>query len=296
MGPAFLRSPAGPLPEDPDDDARLPPSLLALKQEAERQIAEWRTTGSGLVSSCLYDATAFYSTGLGANHSHDAQIALLATGPSPKRYSNVDLSLYFDDASKRLAPDIGNIVIAANSVQPHSEGEVVLISNDPDVPPDIRMNYYDDPRDMKIMLSVIRRALDVAAHWPARHELGPMMLPPFLAKKHGHEVGTELSDALLEDLALHFSLTVYHHTCTCRIGDVVDPRLRVLGMRGLRVADASIMPNIISGNTNAPAIMIGEKAAEMIATDHGVKIREFVGERHLWETVEDPPSHKAPLR
>jgi choline dehydrogenase len=73
------------------------------------------------------------------------------------------------------------------------------------------------------------------------------------------------------------SLTVYHHACTCRIGDVVDPGLRVLGVGSLRVADASVMPNLISGNTNAPSIMIGEKAAEMIAIDHGVKLAEFVG-------------------
>ena len=86
------------------------------------------------------------------------------------------------------------------------------------------------------------------------------------------------ADALLEDLALHFSLTVYHHTCTCRIGDVVDPQLRVFGVERLRVADASIMPRVISGNTNAPSIMIGEKAAEMIAVDHGIKLVEFVGE------------------
>ena len=58
---------------------------------------------------------------------------------------------------------------------------------------------------------------------------------------------------------------------------VVDPTLRVMGVRNLRVADASVMPNIMSGNTNAPSIMIGEKAAEMIAHDHGVRLREFVG-------------------
>ena len=106
-----------------------------------------------------------------------------------------------------------------------------------------------------------------------------MLIPPFLAAQHGYDAGGELSDALLEDLARHFSLTVYHHTCTCRIGDVVDPRLRVLGVDKLRVADASVMPNIPSGNTNAPSIMIGEKAAEMIAADHGVQLRAFVGER-----------------
>jgi choline dehydrogenase-like flavoprotein len=71
-------------------------------------------------------------------------------------------------------------------------------------------------------------------------------------------------DALLEDLALHFSLTVYHETSTCRIGDVVDSRLRVMGVLILRVADASIMPNVISGNTNAPTIMIGERLAEFV--------------------------------
>ena len=61
--------------------------------------------------------------------------------------------------------------------------------------------------------------------------------------------------------------------------ELVDHRLRVMGVGRLRVADASVMPNVISGNTNAPSIMIGEKAAEMIAVDHGVKLAAFVGER-----------------
>lgn len=104
------------------------------------------------------------------------------------------------------------------------------------------------------------------------------MVPPHLARKHGHETGTLPSDALLEDLARHYAMTVYHLTSTCRIGSVVDPRLRVLGVDRLRVADASVMPNVISGNTNAPCIMIGEKAAEMMAADHKVQLAEFVGE------------------
>ena len=102
------------------------------------------------------------------------------------------------------------------------------------------------------------------------------MVPPSLAAKHGHVAGETPSDALLEDLARHYSCTVYHLTSTCRMGDVVDPRLRVNGVANLRVADASVMPNVVSGNTNAASIMIGEKAAEMIAADHGVKLREFV--------------------
>jgi choline dehydrogenase-like flavoprotein len=86
-----------------------------------------------------------------------------------------------------------------------------------------------------------------------------------------------MSDELIEDLARHYSSTVYHLTSTCRIGSVVDPQLRVLGVDGLRVADASVMPNVVSGNTNATAIMIGEKAAELIAVAHDVELNEFVG-------------------
>jgi choline dehydrogenase-like flavoprotein len=144
-------------------------------------------------------------------------------------------------------------------------------------PPDIRMNYFADGHDMKVALAIIRKALDVIAHWPAARGLGAPFVPRPLAAKHGYRDGDPLSDALLEDVTRHYCTTTYHPTSTCRIGDVVDPRLRVSGVGHLRVADASVMPNIISGNTNAPAIMIGEKAAEMIARDHRLKLETFVG-------------------
>jgi choline dehydrogenase-like flavoprotein len=106
--------------------------------------------------------------------------------------------------------------------------------------------------------------------------LGPLLVPPALAAEHGYTAGDTPSDAQLEDLSRHYSFTVYHLTSTCRMGSVVDARLRVNGVDGLRVADASVMPNVVSGNTNAASIMIGEKAAEMLASDHGVKLAEFV--------------------
>jgi choline dehydrogenase-like flavoprotein len=169
------------------------------------------------------------------------------------------------------------MIVLANPVQPHSEGEIVLESADPFAHPAIRMNYFCDPHDMKVMVAVMRQALDIVAHWPTPHAIGPLLVPPFLAAKHGHVEGHVPSDALLEDLALHYSMTVYHPTTTCRIGSVVDSRLHVHGVDRLRVADASVMPNIVSGNTNAAAIMIGEKAAEMLAVDHGIKLDSFVG-------------------
>ena len=162
------------------------------------------------------------------------------------------------------------MIVLANPVLPHSEGEIVLEGADAPTHPAIRMNYFGDAHDMKVMIAVLRRSLDVVAHWPAHRKIGPLMVPPLLAKKHGHQEGATPGDALLEDLALHFSLTVYHLTSTCRIGSVVDLRLRVEGVGRLRVADASVMPNVVSGNTNAAAIMIGERAAEMVAADHGV--------------------------
>jgi choline dehydrogenase len=281
MGPDALRAPAGPLPADPADDADLPEELRALKSEAERRVTEWATTGHGLVSSSLYEASAWFSTGLGDHHTHDAQLAFFACGYNDdiwRRCLRVDPSEYFDDPDQRLAPDAESVIVLANPVQPHSEGEIVLSSAEPSDQPDIRMNYFDDPHDMEVMIAVLRRALDVVAHWPAPRELGPLLVPRALAAKHGFAPGDTPGDDLLADLARHYSFTVYHLTSTCRMGSVVDSRLRVIGVADLRVADASIMPNVVSGNTNAASIMIGEKAAEMLAADHGMQLREFVAQ------------------
>ena len=281
MGPDALRAPAGPLPADPADDANLGEELKAVKAEAERRLTEWATTGRGLVSSSLYEACAWFSTGLGDHHTHDAQLALFACGYNRDIWQGclrVDPDQYFDDADARLAPDAETMIILANPVQPHSEGEIVLVSADPLDHPDIRMNYYGDPYDMEVMVAVLRRALEVAKNWPAHRPIGPLLVPPGLATRHGYGTGDTPSDALLEDLARHYSFTVYHLTSTCRMGSVVDPRLRVIGVADLRVADASVMPNVTSGNTNAASIMIGEKAAEMIAADHGVHLKEFAGQ------------------
>lgn len=279
MGPDALRQPAGPLPRDAAQDASMPAELQNLKREAERRFNEWATTGRGLISSSLYDAAAWFSTGLGDLHSHDAQIACIPCGYSLELWNSllrVNATQFFDNAAQRLSPDAQSIIILANPVLPHSEGEIVMESAEPAVPPDIRMNYYADPHDLKVMLAVLRRAFEIVAHWPGRQRIGPWLAPPFLAAKHGYEPGTRPSDAMLEDLALHFSITVYHLTGTCRMGEAVDPQLRVRGVRNLRVADASAMPTLVSGNTNAACVMIGERAAEMVAADHGIALAEFV--------------------
>ena len=107
MGPDALRAPAGPLPADPADDADLPEELQALKAEAERRVTEWATTGHGLVSSSLYEACAWFSTGLGDDHTHDAQLGFFVCGYNDDIWRTclrVDPGEYFDDPGQRLAP------------------------------------------------------------------------------------------------------------------------------------------------------------------------------------------------
>jgi choline dehydrogenase-like flavoprotein len=280
MGPDALREPAGPLPADPADDVNLPPELAGLKAEAERQITEWATTGKGLVSTSLYDASAFFSTGLGDEHTHDAQIGLFACGYNGdilRALLLTDADEYFADPESTFAPEAENMMILANPVQQHSVGEIRLNSANPLDAPDIRFNFYEDPHDIKVMTAVYRKGLQIHDRLQANHGVGPVLIPPALAAKHGHTPGTAISDELIEDLMLHYSWSVYHATSTCRIGSVVDPELRVIGVQGLRVADASVMPNVVSGNTNAACIMIGEKAAELIGRDYGLALDEYVG-------------------
>jgi choline dehydrogenase len=279
LGPDALRAPAGPLPADPADDADLPPELEGLKAEAERRVMEWATTGKGLASSSFYDAVAFFSTGLGDLHTHDAQIGLLACGYTPdiwRHLFRVDPADYFEDPDTALSPVAETVVVLPNPVQPHSEGEVRLVSSDVADAPRIDLNYLADPYDVTVMVAVMRRALEIVEHWPGAG-LGPLMVPPALAAAHAHAAGEVPSDALLEDLARHYALTVYHETSTCRMGSVVDAELRVLGVAGLRVADASIMPTVVSGNTNAATIMIGERASELIAEEHELTLATTVG-------------------
>jgi choline dehydrogenase len=280
MGPDALRAPAGPLPADAADDGELEGELEALRAEAERRVTEWATTGQGIASSSLYEACAWFSTGLGDEHTHDAQLGFFVCGYNADLWRDclrIEPADYFSDPEDALGPDAESVIVLANPVKPHSRGEVVLASADPADAPDIRMNYYGDPHDLDVMVSVVRKALDVVAHWPGSGALGPMYVPPSLTAAHGHEPGDTPTDELIMDLARHYSTTVYHPTSTCRIGDVLDERLRVKGVAGLRVADASVMPDVVSGNTNAAVIMIAEKAAEILAADHGIALREHVG-------------------
>ena len=151
----------------------------------------------------------------------------------------------------RCRPDAESIIVLANPVQPHSEGEIVLAKRRPARAP--RHPHELLRRSARHGGDGRGACAGRSTSWrTGRRSIGPLLVPPSLAAKHGHSRATVPSDALLEDLARHYSFTVYHLTSTCRIGSVVDPRVaRGQGVQGLRVADASVMPNVVSGNTNA---------------------------------------------
>ena len=141
-------------------------------------------------------------------------------------------------------------------LKPTSRGQVTLRSARPDTKPRVVHNYLATDDDRKSMLAGMRIAMDIAGQ-PAMQSV---ISGPFVAPASG-------SDEDLMDFARRSSQTLFHPTSTCAIGSVVDSRLRVLGVEGLRVVDASVMPSVPRGNTNAPTIMIAERAAGLIHED-----------------------------
>jgi choline dehydrogenase len=138
-------------------------------------------------------------------------------------------------------------------LQPQSRGNVTLSSNDPTAKPLIRHNYYAAEEDMATMVAGCRKLLDIVGQ-PA---LRPFAGTPFTVPEGDGD------DDLRAHVARHTS-TLYHPVGTCAMGSVVDDQLRVNGIDSLRVVDASVMPMVPRGNTNAPTIAIAERAADLI--------------------------------
>ncbi|XP_055388391.1 glucose dehydrogenase [FAD, quinone] [Condylostylus longicornis] len=154
-------------------------------------------------------------------------------------------------------------------LRPRSRGWVRLKSKNPFQIPIMNPNYFTDPFDIKTIVEGTKIALRVAKA-KVFQQFGSRLYQKPLTNCKNYQF---LSDEYLECHARTISMTIYHPCGTAKMGPpwdneaVVDSRLRVYGVRGLRVIDASIMPTITSGNTNAPVIMIGEKGADMIKED-----------------------------
>jgi choline dehydrogenase len=188
--------------------------------------------------------------------------AFLKTNP---RLASPDIQIHFlpfstDKMGEKLHSFSG-FTASVCQLRPESRGSLRIKSADPSVPPEIRINYLATETD---------RAANVEGLKILRKILNAPALKPFVVDEY--DPGAKVvSD---EDLLAHCrrrGSTIYHPTSTCRMGNdplaVVDQRLKVRGIEGLRVVDGSIMPDLVSGNTNAPIVMIAEKASDMILQD-----------------------------
>ncbi len=147
------------------------------------------------------------------------------------------------------------------NLRPTSRGHVRIQSPRQDTHPEIRLNYLSTAEDQRVAVDALRFTRRIMAA-RALQKYSPTEWKP------GRDIAEDLD---LLQAAGDLGTTIFHPVGTCKMGKdpmaVVDHRLRVHGVRGLRVVDASIMPTLTSGNTNAPTIMIAEKAAGMICED-----------------------------
>jgi choline dehydrogenase len=157
----------------------------------------------------------------------------------------------------RFSPPLPNFTMLVARTHPASRGRLWLGSPDPLAPPRIDPAYFTEPADLQYVKEGLRAVLEIGARRPFRSNVRALNLPEAMP-----------DDAALTEHVRRWSQTEYHPVGTCAMGvdedSVVDPSLNVRGVDGLRVIDASVMPAIISGNTNAAAIMIREKGADLV--------------------------------
>ncbi|WP_170360971.1 GMC family oxidoreductase [Ruegeria arenilitoris] len=210
-----------------------------------KHLLRWRKTGVSMAATPFAEGAAF-----------------LKTSPDLDR---PDIQLHFtialvDDHARKLHLGYG-FSCHICKLRPESRGTLSLHSADPFAAPAIDPAFLSDPRDLDTMIKGARMTREI-------------LEAPALAKyRHKEMFGTDTArtDPDWEGHIRARADTIYHPVGTCKMGvddlAVVDPQLRVRGLQGLRVVDASVMPTLVSGNTNAPTIMIAEKAADMILAD-----------------------------
>lgn len=211
-------------------------------------VVEYLLSGKGLLASAAAQAGVFIR--------------------SDERAGSPDIQVQFRPFSMFITPEgtFGSeadptVTASCTVLRPRSRGSVTLASKDPSQPPNILFNYLTDEADLNVLVDGVKWIRRIFAQKPfsdmVRHEGLP-----------GAEIS---SDADLAAYVRSNAQAMYHPVGSCRMGSdgmaVVDERLRVHGLGGLRVVDASIMPNIVSGNTNAPTIMIADRACALMEED-----------------------------
>ena len=231
--------------------ARTKPGPLHAKMRADRIVRELAKTY-------------FFGTGI-ANDLPGGVMAFLKSGPDA---ALPDIQLLFNAAPMAASPYFAPFVqpfadsfaCRAALLRPESRGECMLASADPRVPVRIRQNFLATDKDWDVLRRSVRMVREIGRQAP---------LAPFVASEIAPGPDCR-SDAAIDAHIRATGITVHHPLGTCKMGvasdraAVVDHELKVLGTDGLRVVDASVMPDLVGGNINAPVIMIAEKAADLI--------------------------------
>ena len=210
------------------------------------EIAKWLTTGKGALTFGVSSAQVFTRSREGVE-APDIQLLFSPASYDPAKFGELERE--------------PGATVAVSIARPESRGTIMAVSADPAVRPVIKPNYLSAPGDLRVALAGVKLARSIfAAPAFAAHSAGEIVPGP--------SVSTEEQ---LSEYVRNFGTSIYHPVGTCKMGEdpqaVVDSRLRVRGLSGLRVVDASIMPAVTTGNTNAPTIMIAEKGAAMIRED-----------------------------
>ncbi|TSD99744.1 choline dehydrogenase [Skermania sp. ID1734] len=208
-----------------------------------RRLIQWQLTGKGPLASNIGEGGGFFASRDGLA-GPDIQIHVAPTG-------------FYDNGLRE--PQAQMFTAGVTLVKVASRGRLRLRSADPTWRPELDPEYFAEPVDMDSVVAGTRRVLDIVSQGPLARFLDKPFLPDRL---------DGISDSDIRDHARAWTQTLYHPVATCAMGSgelsVVDPQLRVHGVEKLRVVDASVMPEVPRGNTNAPTIMIAEKAADLI--------------------------------
>jgi choline dehydrogenase len=210
-------------------------------------LAQHSMTSGGPLASNVGEGGGFVRTTSGATIP-DLQFHFLPVGSAQECFDK-----------EAFAPKGRAFSIVPTLIYPKSRGEIRLTSKDPAKAPLIDPRYFSEPADLKLMVEGVKLGQSIARSKVLDRSRGKALTPLCDAE----------DDKTIEAEIRRRCNTIFHPVGTCKMGSdadaVVDEKLRVRGVTGLRVVDASIMPTIVGGNTNAPVIMIAEKAAAMIA-------------------------------
>ena len=212
-----------------------------------RGLAKEMTVGNSFLANSVFETVGFVRTSQ-ATTVPDLQLHVLPWAyPSPNQDAPIR-----HEVDKRAA-----LTVMSSLIYPRSRGSLRLRSSDPYAEPLIDFKYLAEPHDHQVLLEGVQMIRDIVAN-PAMGDLVKSEIHP----------GRALDAEAMKTEITNRATSIYHGVGSCRMGvderAVVDPTLRVRGVEGLRVADASIMPSIIGGNTNAPSVMIGDRCAEFI--------------------------------